>query len=214
MMEHNRFGTRPPCERRRRIDDHEEHGTHGHCRSGGGGGGGSRRYFGRGGVKYALLALLTEKPMHGYQMMKALEEQSGGLYIPSAGTIYPTLQMLEDRSLIIAQEHEGKKRYAITDEGRIMLSEKPATEQPCLHDRRAAGDVVASDDLYRHERIRRKLGLHYDSYSIVQQIIAAEQLSEDSNRLKPQFNQLMKDIQQQLDSFLLHHAEPDSTEAE
>src|SRR6266516_4862688 len=55
------------------------------------------RFFGRGDVKYALLELLRERPMHGYEMIKALEEKSGGFYTPSAGTIYPTLQMLEDR---------------------------------------------------------------------------------------------------------------------
>lgn len=207
-MDHYHFGRRPSHERCRRIDGHDEHRSREQCR----GGGGSRRYFGRGGVKYALLALLAKEPMHGYQMMKALEEQSGGLYIPSAGTIYPTLQMLEDRSLVTVQEHEGKKRYAITDEGRMMLSEKPAAAEPALQDRRAAGDVVASDDHYRHERIRRKLGLSYDAYAIVQQMIAAEQLSEDNGRAKPQFKQLMKDIQQQLDSFLLRHADSDSME--
>ena len=76
------------------------------------------RFFGRGDVKYALLELLQERPMHGYEMMKALEERSGGFYAPSAGTIYPTLQLLEDRELVTVQEVEGKKIYKITDAGR------------------------------------------------------------------------------------------------
>ncbi|HJT59495.1 MAG TPA: PadR family transcriptional regulator, partial [Ktedonobacteraceae bacterium] len=54
------------------------------------------RFFGRGDMKFALLQLLQERPMHGYEMMKALEEKSGGFYTPSPGSIYPTLQMLED----------------------------------------------------------------------------------------------------------------------
>src|SRR5207237_10477792 len=71
-------------------------------------GGPGRRFFGRGDLKFALLELLRERPMHGYEMMKALEERSGGFYVPSPGSIYPTLQMLEDRGLVSANEVEGK----------------------------------------------------------------------------------------------------------
>jgi DNA-binding PadR family transcriptional regulator len=84
----------------------------------------SGRFFGRGDVKFALLELLQERPMHGYEMMKALEERSGGFYAPSAGSIYPTLQMLEDRELVTVQEIDGKKIYKITDAGRVLLTER------------------------------------------------------------------------------------------
>ncbi|QBD83045.1 PadR family transcriptional regulator [Ktedonosporobacter rubrisoli] len=87
------------------------------------------RFFRRGDVKYALLELLQERPMHGYEMMKALEEKSGGFYTPSAGSIYPTLQMLEDRGLVTAEETEGKKVYSITDAGRELLTQKQQEEQ-------------------------------------------------------------------------------------
>lgn len=87
------------------------------------------RFFGRGDVKYALLELLQERPMHGYEMMKALEEKSGGFYVPSAGSIYPTLQMLEDRGLVTAAEAEGKKVYSITDAGRAALAERHKEEE-------------------------------------------------------------------------------------
>ena len=83
-----------------------------------------RRFFGRGDMKYALLELLQERPMHGYEMMKALEERSHGFYTPSAGSIYPTLQMLEDRGLVTVTEVEGKKVYSITEEGKAFLNEK------------------------------------------------------------------------------------------
>jgi DNA-binding PadR family transcriptional regulator len=89
-----------------------------------------RRFFGRGDVKFALLELLRERPMHGYEMMKALEEKSGGFYTPSAGTIYPTLQMLEDRNLVTSNEADGKKVYSITDAGRAFLEQQQKeTEQ-------------------------------------------------------------------------------------
>ncbi len=88
-----------------------------------------RRFFGRGDVKYALLELVQERPMHGYEMMKALEEKSGGFYVPSAGSIYPTLQMLEDRGLVTVAESEGKKVYSITNEGRAFLSERQREDE-------------------------------------------------------------------------------------
>ncbi len=86
-------------------------------------GGRGRRFFGRGDMKFALLELLQERPMHGYEMMKALEEKSGGFYAPSAGSVYPTLQMLEDRGLVTVNEVDGKKVYSITDAGRALLAE-------------------------------------------------------------------------------------------
>ncbi len=92
-------------------------------------GGDGPRFFGRGDMKFALLALLQERPMHGYEMIKALEEKSGGFYTPSPGSIYPTLQLLEDRSLVTVNEVEGKKVYSITDAGRALLVEREGQHQ-------------------------------------------------------------------------------------
>ncbi|HET7616804.1 MAG TPA: PadR family transcriptional regulator, partial [Bacillales bacterium] len=64
-----------------------------------GAGGANRRVFGRGDMKFVLLKLIQRRPMHGYEMMKALEKRSFGYYSPSPGSIYPTLQMLEDQDL-------------------------------------------------------------------------------------------------------------------
>jgi len=74
-------------------------------------------------MKYVILKLLREKPMHGYEVMKALEERTNGCYKPSPGTVYPTLQWLEDEGLVRASEVEGKKVYEITDTGRAFLDE-------------------------------------------------------------------------------------------
>ncbi len=84
--------------------------------------GAGRRFFGRGDLKYALLELLEERPMHGYELMKALQERTGGMYTPSAGSVYPTLQMFEDRGFVTVSEVEGKKVYTITDAGREFLA--------------------------------------------------------------------------------------------
>ena len=86
-------------------------------------GGFGPRMFGRGDLKYALLDLLRERPKHGYEMIKDLEERSGGFYTPSAGAIYPTLQLLEDREWVTVETVEGKKVYAITDAGKAALAE-------------------------------------------------------------------------------------------
>ena len=91
-----------------------------------------RRFFGRGDLKFALLELLIERPMHGYEMMKALQERSGGLYTASAGSVYPTLQMLEDRDFVTVSEADGKKVHTITDAGRAFLAENSAE----AHDQR------------------------------------------------------------------------------
>jgi DNA-binding PadR family transcriptional regulator len=74
-------------------------------------------------MKYVILKLLNERPMHGYEVMKALEERLRGCYSPSPGTVYPTLQWLEDESLVKSREVEGKKVYEITDAGRRFLRE-------------------------------------------------------------------------------------------
>lgn len=87
------------------------------------------RFFGRGDVKFALLELLRERPMYGYEMIKALEEKSGGFYTPSPGSIYPTLQMLEERGFVTSQETEGKKVYSITETGSALLEEHQHQEQ-------------------------------------------------------------------------------------
>jgi DNA-binding PadR family transcriptional regulator len=72
----------------------------------------------RGDVRSAALALLDDRPMHGYEMITELEERTGGRWRPSAGSIYPTLQLLEDEGLVTAEEVEGRKVYSLTDEGK------------------------------------------------------------------------------------------------
>lgn len=86
--------------------------------------GGSGRMFGQGDLKFVILRLLAEKPRHGYDIIKELEERSGGSYSPSPGTVYPTLVMLEDMGFARATpEESGKKIYSITPEGRAHLEE-------------------------------------------------------------------------------------------
>lgn len=74
--------------------------------------------MGRGDVRAAVLALLAEQPMHGYQIIHEIEERSGGSWKPSAGSVYPTLQLLADEGLIVAEESNGRKTFSLTGAGR------------------------------------------------------------------------------------------------
>lgn len=84
---------------------------------------GSRRgtSFQKGDLKYVILDLLKDKPRHGYDIIRELEEISYGFYKPSPGVIYPTLQMLEEMGYARSTEQEGKRIYSITEEGLKFL---------------------------------------------------------------------------------------------
>jgi len=86
-------------------------------------GGRRRQWFGAGDMKYVILELLRDKPRHGYEIMKALEQRMHGCYSPSPGSVYPTLQLLEDEGLVKAREVEGKKAYDITADGMKFLDQ-------------------------------------------------------------------------------------------
>ncbi|MGH3677438.1 MAG: PadR family transcriptional regulator [Mycobacterium sp.] len=93
--------------------------------------GGGRRGK-RGDVRAAILVLLTDRPMHGYEMIQEIAERSGGLWRPSPGSVYPTLQLLVDEGLLVGTESEGSKRlFELTDEGRAAAEkvETPPWEE-------------------------------------------------------------------------------------
>jgi DNA-binding PadR family transcriptional regulator len=83
------------------------------------------RFFGAGELRLALLSLLVEGPKHGYQLMKELGERSGGVYHASAGSVYPTLQQLEDETLIRVKQEGGRKVHSLTAAGRKQLARDP-----------------------------------------------------------------------------------------
>jgi len=80
----------------------------------------------RGDIKFLLLELLAEKPRHGYDLIRELETRNGGFYRPSAGSIYPTLQMLEEGGFLTSSTVEGKRVYTITETGQKLLAERGA----------------------------------------------------------------------------------------
>ncbi|KUF17047.1 PadR family transcriptional regulator [Streptomyces silvensis] len=90
-----------------------------------GGRGGPRGRARRGDVRASILALLKDRSMHGYEMIQEIAERSGGAWKPSPGSVYPTLQLLEDEGLIISESEGGKKLFSLTDAGREAAAEGP-----------------------------------------------------------------------------------------
>jgi DNA-binding PadR family transcriptional regulator len=85
------------------------------------------RMFKKGDMKYVILDLVKDKPAHGYEITQALEDRFHGLYSPSAGSVYPVLQLLEDMVYVTSIVGEGKKVYTITDTGKKFLEDQKAT---------------------------------------------------------------------------------------
>jgi DNA-binding PadR family transcriptional regulator len=104
------------CRMNRHAHEHR-HRRHGFGRGGFGRG---RGRAGRGDIRAAILALLAEQPMHGYQIIREISERSQGAWEPSPGSVYPTLQQLEDEGLVEADRPEGRRTYNLTAEGRTQ----------------------------------------------------------------------------------------------
>ncbi|SDS38259.1 Transcriptional regulator PadR-like family protein [Pseudomonas sp. Z003-0.4C(8344-21)] len=111
-------------------DHHSPHREHGEPRDGFDRrpgrerGGRGPRVFAPGDLKLLLLALVAEQPCHGYDLIRQIESMFDGAYSPSPGVIYPTLTFLEESELISGDAEGGKKRYSVTDAGRVSLEEQ------------------------------------------------------------------------------------------
>jgi DNA-binding PadR family transcriptional regulator len=81
-------------------------------------------------VRLAVLALLNERPMHGYEMMQELADRTQGLWRPSPGSLYPALQLLEDQGLVRSETGEGRRQFTLSDEGRAELAKNPRASAP------------------------------------------------------------------------------------
>lgn len=108
---------------------------------------GRRRPTRRGEIREAILVLLSESPMHGYQIITELADRSGGDWRPSAGSVYPTLQQLTDEGLVRSTETDGKRVYELTDEGRAQAESREGTLPWAEAAEGADDDLVALRDL-------------------------------------------------------------------
>ncbi len=122
-------------DRRLARDEMHERGLGRHRRHGGGG-----RPFDHGDLRLVVLALIALKPRHGYEIIKAIEEKTGGSYSPSPGVVYPTLTLLEELGHVAVTDSEGpRKLYAITAEGSAQLEASRTTLEAIERRTMAAG---------------------------------------------------------------------------
>lgn len=135
-------------------------------RGGFGRGGGGGRIFGPGDLRLLLLALIEEKRRHGYELIKDLEEQFGGAYAPSPGSVYPTLTLLEELGYIRSPSSEGAKRlFEITAEGRRYLREneamlKSAKKRLEMAARAVTGEMAPEDIHHAMHTLKAALMFH------------------------------------------------------
>lgn len=158
--------------------------------------GGGGRFFGPGDLRMLLLWLIGEKPRHGYELIKAVEQLVGGAYSPSPGSVYPILSLLEDMGQIEASASEGaKKLFKITDEGRNALTqEQPAIEGLLSRMRimaRTMGGMRPPEPIFQvFQTLKTAVALHPRAWTddevqrvfkILNSAIAAIQSDGDSN---------------------------------
>ena len=105
-----------------RPHDHRGRGGHGGPRGRGRG----RGRIHRGDVRTAILLVLADEPMHGYQIMQAISDRTGGAWRPSPGAVYPTIAQLEDEDLVTTQQEGGRRLVTLTSEGRTYVEERSA----------------------------------------------------------------------------------------
>jgi DNA-binding PadR family transcriptional regulator len=118
-----------------------------HFRGFGPGGPFGGRRAGRGDIRAAIIALLAEEPMHGYQIIRVVGERSEGAWTPSPGSVYPTLQQLTDEGFVRSSETEGKRVYELTDEGRAEAESRSGSLPWEEAAEGADDDLVALRDL-------------------------------------------------------------------
>jgi len=133
---------------------------------GGGGRGGRGRFFGPGDLRLVLLALIEEKPRHGYELIKDLEAKFGGAYAPSPGSVYPTLTLLEELGHVRSTASEGTKRLVeITDEGRRYMADNKAAldsamSRMAMAARAASGEMPPEDVHHAMHTLKAALSFH------------------------------------------------------
>lgn len=124
------------------------------------------RFFEYGELRLLILAMISEQPSYGYELMKTIEERFGGSYSPSPGVIYPTLSWLDDMGYVAEDAEAGnRKRFRITDQGQAYLvANREAADAllaraaPCGHDARPAPIIRAMENLKLALRLRFQRG--------------------------------------------------------
>ncbi|WP_229256354.1 PadR family transcriptional regulator [Duganella lactea] len=169
-----------------RHSHHQPHGPHGHPHHGGGHGprGRGPKMFDAGAMRYVVLQLIAEKPRHGYEIIKELEQRSGGGYSPSPGAIYPLLSMLLDMGHVVASADGNKKLHTITPEGEAFLAENRQFVDAILA-RMAEGD---------EHRDGLRSAMHELKHAAIEQARAANHQPERIEQIRAILRRAVEDI--------------------
>lgn len=162
---------------------HRQRSHHGYGRhemSRGSGLGRGRHRVRRGDVRSAILALLDDRPMHGYEMIQELEERTGGRWRPSAGSIYPTLQLLEDEGLVTAEEVDGRRVFSLTDSGQEAVPERTEAQRPWEEGDEDSPRFAVRSELFRTIAAAKQVARGDDDAQMAK---AAEVLKETRRKL-------------------------------
>jgi DNA-binding PadR family transcriptional regulator len=159
-------------------------GRHGYRGSSGDGWGDEPRTR-RGEIKFILLGLLSDRPQHGYELIKEMEARGGGFRRLSPGSVYPTLQMLEDAGYLTSELVEGKRVYTITESGRQFLSDRPQQS-------RSKSDRDRSTESKPSELIELRHTLTEVNDAVVQ--VARGGSLEQANRVRDLLAQVKREI--------------------
>lgn len=214
-MERHRLGLDERFEAsfvRQRHGGHGGHGGRGGQRGGQGGRGEGKRFFERGKFKFALLELLAAEPMHGYQLIKAMEQKTGGLYSPSAGSVYPNLQLLEDMGLIESANADGKKLYRITQEGSAYLREQAQSGADGEAHWKSRGHHRPHGDRHGKHLLKAMMKEWSDAVIAMAKASEAARAFPDSAEAA-QFRELMTKLKNDLDRLLERMPQPEAADA-
>jgi DNA-binding PadR family transcriptional regulator len=102
------------------------------------------RKLGGGDLQLLMLLLLSQQPRHGYELIKAIEAQSNGFYVPSSGVIYPSLNLLEEMDYAVAEQQGTRRRYAITGPGQAYLDQHRAEAEALMSQLASIGERMQS----------------------------------------------------------------------
>lgn len=153
-------------------------------------GGGRDRFFKKGNLQFVILKMLKEESRHGYQIIKDLEERFKGFYSPSPGSVYPILQMLEDREFVSISKDGKKKVYSITEEGEKFLEENINNDEFTQR-----MEQFQNIDFEQLKASREQL------HEVFQGFMKASQQALQDEELKKEFDQFVEETKARLEQF-------------
>lgn len=137
----------------------------------------------KGGIRLLVLNALSGRAMHGYEIAATISRLSGGIYAPSAGSIYPGLQRLEERGFVQGVEADGRKVYHLTDQGAAFLSEHDQDVHSAIEAIRGRGDPASAPILRSATHLQKTIAMYLPEMSMSRRLQVAAVLDEATVRI-------------------------------